>query len=324
MELPSSPEQKFEYLDLTAQDKERLSRLHELQLTYQEAIESDNEFRQNLGLSQEELDRMKNVAAGMIGLKHKLVGRKIESIEPTPEERIAAVLKSQELFETDRERSEYYTSVIERIADNSGFDAENIISSLKEAGTFYDVAQQFERYVSKQSEPHARKLLEVLEQKSFEASDACFTTIGISNGSTKLTREDRSYDSIYFLYRMSSGAYVSQRFKRNIIVAEPLGEVIQPPLDLALFVGKNVDPRLTALLPRTYGNDEVSTQPRIGMSLVEYYTYSFKDAIEEGNIDDVNVPLATRVIPEGVVISEYFSAYFDDDHEGTEVNSILK
>ena len=316
---------KQEYLDLTSKDKEILETLHELWTSQRRAIQEDYEFINNITINTDDLNSIIDSAYDSTGITYKLINNRLQTVDLTPEERGEVIQNRKKVTDSNTEHTEYYKTIVSSLCDVSGFNTQEVMDDVLEKGILYDVGRSFERYIRQKSEPNAREILKRLEREAFEKCDKCFTTSQEGSGTANnKTKNDAKYDSIYFLYTLSNGTYISQRFKRNIILQAPLDDVINPFLDLALFIGKGVDPTLSRIQPGFYKDTAISTMPVVGMDLIEYYTDEFKNNVARGSLGEAKIPDVVQVVEGGVVLSDNFNKLFQHDHEGTAVNLILK
>jgi hypothetical protein len=314
-----------ESLKLNHEDKERFKSLSKILKWEKIGRDADQEIRSEFVLTEEEFQKVKtqaieNKKTTEEWLK-KLMGDRKPSINKLPP------FMSEE--ENEARRQEVEDEVLSILPKN--LRTKKIVAGLFEMGIVADFRMITENMYAKKYEPVSWEFLNALHEDIFPLCDKCFTTSQKGSGTaTEKTKADPKYDSIYYLFELSNGTYISQRFKRNLIGKGGLDNVIQRPAALALFTNK-IDG--TNLEPGTYDSTQIDTVPQIGYDLNEFFLDS---SALDGDFSKLNLPNPVEIIRKGKSrnflvkdditvksISEGTSVFIDH-HEGTEVNEILK
>ena len=205
------------------------------------------------------------------------------------------------------------------------FRSDRILNELRDNGLLMYFAEAVEKRRSLSCEADSWKALEALQKQALEMCTGCFTTSQDgAQDSTPETKKDPKYDSIYYLYQLSNGTSLCQRFKRMNIVSKGLAGVVQPIAPLCLFNGSQGDG--VDIKAGTYPFSALSLVPKIGFNIYEYFPDSFGVALPEQG-GDSRVPDDVEVRPDGVFIRRDINrdpGSYVDIHEGGRVNSIIK
>lgn len=308
-----SIEHKVESLELSKEDRDLFEKLEEVFVLQEDAIRVDKELRDSLLFDEEEFNEICERC-------------KFNQNNHTPSKRARPSNLPQFGTQADIDERKRYlfqeiTSVLpDELVSRLDFDEMN------EKYYLVMILEIIKQRIAKFCEPSAEKWLSVLHRKMFGLSDMCFKTSQEGSAtSTPESRKNPKYDSIYYLFKLSNGTYLSQRHKRNMILKHGLDEVIQPFAFLALFIKDgNIDG--LRLPTGQYTNEQMSVIPKIGYDLYEYFNQGVPDSVLDGDFNPA-VPDVVSINKEGVLVKKNLdgeSFELTARHQGTEVNLILK
>jgi len=154
-----------------------------------------------------------------------------------------------------------------KITDWSAFVDMEGLSQLRDEDepAYRKFCEEVECEILKELEPITRKRVEVIMARMEEISDKICTT---DQGGSDTMKEGHDNDSIYYLYKMSDGTYLSQRLKRNNI-GKGLAGVINPVANIITFTGRDV--HTGNLAEGKYDTSQISLEPKEGFYVTEYF-----------------------------------------------------
>jgi hypothetical protein len=128
-------------------------------------------------------------------------------------------------------------------------------------------------------------------------------------------------ESIYYMFKLSNGSYISQRFKRNLL-EQGLKSVIQPFASLTLFVSDKSGIDGYDIEPGVYSKKDLSIEPQLESRLFDY----FEGGDSKYNPINLDMPEIAIDLGGQTEIKQQvgLGKAFPDAHGGTIVNDILK
>ncbi len=315
-----SAEAEPKFLKLHEQDRKKfgvLSRVLSLQKT---AIKEDSDLRGRFVLTEEGFDVVQHEAQRahdeLQALIEKMASRGGKGNFPNagfPPSFVSEEVKRR----SDAMKETLYRALPKNLRDS------RVLDGVEQKGLLMNFAQILETKRAQECEERSWKILEALQTESLNVCDKCFTTSQRgAESATEHTKKDPKYDSIYYLHALSSGTYLSQRFKRNNI-AKGLAGVVQPVAPLCLFVSKGDGMKIKA---GEYAPSQISSIPQSDFTLYEYFTETLSPDLRNG-VKEIRIPDDIEVTPDGIVIKNEISSgagQYIDIHEGGVVNKIIK
>ena len=316
-EIPSYKD-SLDLLRLNENDLEKIERLSRLLLEQDKVVRQDTEERENLMLEDEDFENLLTTTVKeQEEMEERIREREKDSNRPRLKIPSAFMLSE----EARRERISAIKETLNILFPGKTEEIDDL-ESRELLGLFNDFC---EKYVNERCEAGSWEKLDSLQGVAFEACDACFTTSQEGSGtSSERSKKDSKYDSIYYLYALSNGTCISQRFKRNKMLTGGLSGVVHPVAPLALFTGQGVDG--LQLKAGSYDSSEVSAVPVLGHDLYEYFRKGFNASLRDPD-QELQIPDTVKVLENGVEIMRNMTleeGVYSDIHDGTAVNRILK
>jgi hypothetical protein len=320
MEKLENLSENFPRLKLTSQDKLKINELDFLYFHQYKAVLSDEdyrkEFRKNFTLTEDEFTQIiqgiREPEDSWEEILSNYKGRlDLEKMKKEAEDRWDRVTQEDGITEEHRrklkiEAEQKLRKIVPRSVDVDSF--------LKHTDEIIFAA---EKMMAERMEPHALALMEKLIKINEQFCDRIFTT---DQTGSETPRNDPDYDSIYYLFRLSDGSYLSQRFKRNNI-QEGLHGVVSGIASIIVFEG----PSVSGTYRGQYTQEQISTEPKIGMYVKEYFSTGMLS--RRSDVARLEIPHVINISGNTVELLcdlDESTPGIEHVHDGTKVNKIIK
>jgi hypothetical protein len=293
-----------------SKDEELLSNLQEISINQFEAMRQDREIRDTFILDTVDVQ---DITESCIKSKKILEEAKLRAGSYKP--------MSEDLFTTsEHEKKENLRILRGRFSRMVSQEYQDLASELENQELLYDFVDRASSIIDSKCKDFSRQELEKLMINNEQLSDKIFTTSqeGATGSSSNMGNDG---ESIYYMFKLSNGSYISQRFKRNLL-EQGLKSVIQPFASLTLFVSDKSGIDGYDIEPGVYSKKDLSIEPQLESRLFDY----FEGGDSKYNPINLDMPEIAIDLGGQTEIKQQvgLGKAFPDAHGGTIVNDILK